>query len=82
MIWDEPGVANGIDWTQRVIFVVALLTLAVVLVRRYSGRLAPLRRALAPVLAGAIAIGLLSVAYMLDRFGVDIHLAYSLTWSC
>ena len=53
MVADRPGVADAIDTVQRVILVTALATLAFVLVRRFLRASAPLRRVLAPVLAGA-----------------------------
>ena len=49
----SPALADAVDTVQRVILIASLLTLAFVLVRRYRSASAPLRRVLAPVLAGA-----------------------------
>ncbi len=78
MIWDEPGVANVLDWAQRVILVISLATLAFVLIRRYLRARGPLRRALTPVLAGAIALVLLCVVHILDRFAIGSLFAFEL----
>jgi signal transduction histidine kinase len=68
LVADRPDVAEFVDTIQRIILVVFLSALAFVLVRRYVRASAPLRRVLAPVLAGAAGISLLTVVYVLDKF--------------
>ena len=62
--------ASAVDWLQRVILITALTAMSALLARRWLRASAPLRRALAPVLAGAVAVGLLSATYLLDKVGV------------
>lgn len=76
LVADRPELADAVDTVQRVILVVFLTALAFVLVRRYVRASAPLRRVLAPVLAGAAGVSLLTVVYVLDKFGVRPDLAY------
>jgi signal transduction histidine kinase len=76
MVADEPGLADAVDTLQRAILIVALAALATVLVRRWRRASAPLRRALAPVLAGAAGLGLLTAVYLLDKLGVDAEPVY------
>ena len=59
--------AETVDTVQRIILITSLLTLAVVLVRRYLNASGPLRRALAPVLGGAAALAMFAVVYILDK---------------
>ena len=70
-VWDAPGVADTVDTVQRVIIISSLVTLAVVLVRRYQSASGPLRRALAPVLGGAAAMAMFAGVYLLDKLGHD-----------
>ena len=70
MVADEPGLADAIDTVQRVILITSLATLAFVLVRRFLRASAPLRRVLAPVLAGAAGLALLAAVYLLDKLDV------------
>jgi signal transduction histidine kinase len=67
MVADKPGLADAIDTVQRVILVSSLALLAIVLVRRFQGASAPLRRVLAPVLAGAAGLALLATDYLLSK---------------
>jgi len=66
-VWDAPRVADTVDTVQRALLITSLLTLAVVLVRRYVRASAPLRRVLAPVLGGAAAMATFAVVYILDK---------------
>src|SRR4051794_36720308 len=56
LVWDDPGVADAIDWAQRVILTGAALALTAVLANRWRTASAPLRRRLTPILAGAVAV--------------------------
>jgi len=71
LIADEPGVADAIDWTQRVMLTAASFALAAVLAERWRRASPPLRRRLTPVLAGAtvllVATGNLLVGKITDR---------------
>src|SRR4051812_9756332 len=62
MVWDAAGAASAIDSVQRAIGISALLVLAGLLLRRWRRASAPLRRALTPVLAGAAALVMFTVA--------------------
>jgi signal transduction histidine kinase len=77
MVADRPGLADAIDTVQRIILITALATLAIVLVRRFQRASAPLRRVLAPVLAGALGLALLATDYLLDKLDVRWVTAYS-----
>src|SRR6478735_4435218 len=77
MVADRPGLADAIDTVQRVILITTLATLAYVLVRRFVRASAPLRRVLAPVLAGALGLALLAANYLLDKVGVRWITVYS-----
>ena len=67
LVWDSPDAAAAIDSVQRVIGIAALLALAVLLVRRRRRASAPLKRVLTPVLAGAAALAMFSLVYILDK---------------
>ncbi len=77
MVADRPGLADAIDTVQRVILITTLATLAYVLVRRFVRASAPLRRVLAPVLAGALGLALLAADYLLDKLDVRWVTVYS-----
>jgi signal transduction histidine kinase len=79
MVADEPGLADAVDTVQRVILITALGTLAVVLVRRWLHASPPLRRALAPVLAGAAGLMGLTSVYLLDKLDVNPQRPYTLS---
>jgi signal transduction histidine kinase len=70
-VWDKPGVADAIDWAQRIILAGASLALAAFLAHRWRTASAPLRRRLTPVLAGAgvllVSTGNFLVAKITDR---------------
>ncbi len=70
LLWPSEPTASGIDWVQRVILIGSLTALSALLVRRWLRASGPLRRALAPVFAGAVAVGLLSATYLLDKLAV------------
>src|SRR3954468_10769493 len=55
-VWNDPGVADAIDWVQRVILTGAALALTALLANRWRTASAPLRRRLTPILAGAAAV--------------------------
>ncbi len=77
MIADRPAVAEGIDTVQRVILIVSLATLAIVLLRRWLNASAPLRRVLAPVLAGAAGMAMLTLVYLLDKLEVGPEFVFN-----
>jgi signal transduction histidine kinase len=55
-LWPDEGAADAVDWFQRTVLTAAQVALVVVLVRRWLRASRPMRRALAPVLVGAVAI--------------------------
>ena len=70
MLADEPGLAEAVDTLQRVIVIAALGALSFLLAQRWRRASAPLRRVLAPVLAGAAGLSLFTVVYVLDKFDI------------
>ena len=79
----NDGAANTIDWIQRTLIITGSVLLATVLIRRWTLASRPLRRTLAPVLAGSAAILLGSILVVLDKFQVEfvparwiVHLAF------
>jgi signal transduction histidine kinase len=77
MVASKPGLADSIDTVQRIILIASLSTLAIVLVRRFLRASAPLRRVLAPVLAGAAGLALLATDYFLDKLDARWVTVYS-----
>ena len=67
LISADAGVADAVDWVQRILLGIADLTLAVVLVRRWLLASPPMRRALAPVLVGAAAITVGTFTLLWDK---------------
>jgi signal transduction histidine kinase len=79
LVWDAPDAVTAIDSVQRTLGISALLALAFGLVRRWRRASAPLRRALTPVLAGAAALVMFTVAYTVDWLGGTPDTVFSLT---
>jgi signal transduction histidine kinase len=77
MVADEPAIADAVDTVQRVILIASLGTLATVLVRRWLRASAPLRRVLAPVLAGAAGLTMLTVVYLLDKLAIGPEFVFN-----
>jgi signal transduction histidine kinase len=69
LVWPDAGVADAIDWVQRVIVAGGTLALTGVLARRWILASPPLRRSLTPILAGGAATVLASVTVILDGVG-------------
>jgi len=63
----DAGVADAVDWIQRIVLTCADAALVAVLVTRWRRASPPMRRALAPVLAGAAAITTGTVALVWDK---------------
>jgi signal transduction histidine kinase len=66
LVWPDAGVADAIDWTQRVILVGATLALTAVLARRWFRATPTLRRSLTPILAGGATTVLAAVTLIVD----------------
>jgi signal transduction histidine kinase len=66
LLWPDAGVADAIDWAQRVILAGGALALTGVLARRWYLASTPLRRSLTPILAGGVATVLASIIVILD----------------
>jgi signal transduction histidine kinase len=66
LIWPDAGVADAIDWTQRIVIAAGSLALTAVLARRWFLASASLRRSLTPILVGGAATVLGSVTVILD----------------
>ncbi len=66
LIWPDAGIADAIDWTQRIILAGGALALTGVLARRWFFASASLRRSLTPILVGGAATVLASVTVILD----------------
>ena len=70
MVVNEPGLADAIDTVQRVILVTSLGDAGDRARAPVPPASAPLRRVLAPVLAGAAGLALLATDYLLDKLDV------------
>jgi signal transduction histidine kinase len=66
LVWPDAGVANAVDWTQRVIIAGGALVLTAELARRWVRASPSLRRSLTPIVAGGAATVLASVTVILD----------------
>jgi signal transduction histidine kinase len=66
LVWPDAGVADAIDWTQRVILAGGALALTAELASRWLRASPSLRRSLTPILAGGAATVLASVTLILD----------------
>ena len=69
--WPNATVAGNIDSAQRSVVVLASVVLAITLARRWLLASPPLRRALVPILVGAVSILLGSVLVALDKFQIE-----------
>lgn len=69
LVWNEPGVAEAIDWAQRGIISGGALLLTGALARRWFRASSSLRRSLTPILAGGVAAILASATVILDSIG-------------
>jgi signal transduction histidine kinase len=69
LLWSDAGVADAIDWAQRVMIAVGALALTGFLARRWFLASPPLRRSLTPILVGGVATVLASVTVILDGIG-------------
>jgi signal transduction histidine kinase len=79
LVWPDAGVADAIDWTQRVILVGATLALTAVLARRWFRATPILRRSLTPILAGGATTVLASATLIVDA--VRDHPTGALEWA-
>jgi signal transduction histidine kinase len=66
LAWDKPGVAEAIDWTQRVVIAGGALALTVALAGRWLRASPSLRRSLTPIVVGGAATVLSSAIVILD----------------
>jgi signal transduction histidine kinase len=66
LIWPDAGIADAVDWAQRIILAGGALVLTGVLARRWFLASASLRRSLTPILVGGAATVLASVTVILD----------------
>jgi signal transduction histidine kinase len=66
LVWNKPGVAEGIDWTQRAIIAGGALALTGVLAGRWLHASPSLRRSLTPIVVGGAATVLSSAIVILD----------------
>jgi signal transduction histidine kinase len=79
LVWPDAGVADAIDWTQRIILAGATLALTAVLARRWFLATPTRRRSLTPILAGGATTVLASVTLILDA--VRDHPTGALDWA-
>ena len=73
--WPNATVAGNIDSAQRSLVVLASVVLAIALARRWLLASPPGRRALVPILVGAVGILLGSVLVALDKFQIEFPTA-------
>jgi signal transduction histidine kinase len=71
VVWPDHAAADNIDTAQRLIVVLAAVTLAAVLARRWLAASRPLRRVLVPGWAGAAALLLAAGLNILSKLGVE-----------
>jgi signal transduction histidine kinase len=69
LVWREPGIADAIDWTQRVMIAGGAIALTGALAMRWLLASPSLRRSLTPILAGGAAAVLASVTVILNAVG-------------
>jgi signal transduction histidine kinase len=67
LVWPNEGVADAIDWAQRIIIALGSLALTGVLARRWLLASPSLRRSLTPILVGGVATAFGSVTVILDE---------------
>ena len=67
LIWPDHAVADAIDTAQRVIFICVTLVLVGVFAARWARAGAPMRRMLAPVLAGSVAVLVFAIVVAVDK---------------
>ena len=68
LVWPSQSIADAIDTSQRLIFFAVALAILVLLGKRWLGASPPLRRTLAPVLAGALALLVFSIYVAIQKF--------------
>jgi signal transduction histidine kinase len=68
LVWPDPGVASAIDLVQRLTIAIVDAALVTVLIRRFVRASPPLRRSLAPVLVGALALAAGAFSLLWNRF--------------
>jgi signal transduction histidine kinase len=66
LVWPNEGVADAIDWAQRIVVAGAALALTAFLAQRWSSASPSFRRSLTPILTGGAATVLASVIVILD----------------
>jgi signal transduction histidine kinase len=66
LVWSDEGIADAVDWVQRIVVAGGALLLTGVLARRWLRASASLRRSLTPILVGGAATVLASVTVILD----------------
>jgi signal transduction histidine kinase len=66
LVWNKPGVAEAIDWTQRAILAGGALALTGALAGRWLRASPSLRRSLTPIVVGGAATVLSSAILILD----------------
>jgi signal transduction histidine kinase len=79
LVWADAGIADAIDWMQRIILVGATLALTAVLARRWFLATPTVRRGLTPILAGGATTVLASVTLVVD--GIRDHPTGALDWA-
>jgi signal transduction histidine kinase len=79
LVWPSASTAAAIDAAQRVIWLGVALVLVAMFAWRWAAASPPLRRTLAPVLAGGITVLVFSVYVIVDKFrAVPVFLLWSL----
>jgi signal transduction histidine kinase len=66
LVWNKPGVAEAVDWTQRAIIAGGALALTGALAGRWRRASPSLRRSLTPIVVGGAATVLSSAIVILD----------------
>ena len=72
-IWPDNAIADNIDTVQRALIIVGALLVVAHLARRWYRASVPMRRALTPILAGAVAMALGTSLSVLFKLGIPIQ---------
>ena len=78
VVWPRPATANAIDSAQRIIWLAVAVVLVVMFAKRWLDASPPLRRTLAPVVAGGITVLVFSLYVIVAKFrDVPLFLLWS-----
>jgi len=68
VVWPRPATADAIDSAQRIIWLAVAVVLVAMFAKRWLDATPPLRRTLAPVVAGGVTVLVFSLYVIVDKF--------------